>query len=506
MSESRTENAVRNIIFGFLSKIYQMLVPFFIRWAIIHKLGAEYLGLNSLFVSILQVLNLAELGVGSAMIFSMYKPIAEKREKEICALLCLYKKYYTIIGIVVAIMGCVLLPFIPKLINGEVPHGINVYILYIINLVATVMSYWMFAYKSSILQAHQRQDVQSKAVILSDTAKYIVQISAIFICKNYYLFCIAIVGSQVLSNIYSARVATKLYPNLVPKGELDDSTILEIKQRIIDVFTSRVGSVVVNSVDSIVISAFLGLEILAIYQNYYYFMSVVFTFILVCLDACVAGIGNSLVTDSMEKNYNDFKGLSFVTNWICCVSVSCFATLYQPFMKLYAGENLLLPNVFVIFFCIYFYLYTVTNYWCVYKNAAGIWHADRFRPLAGAILNLLLNLVFVSRWGLYAIVLSTLISYLLVTMPWLIINLFRLLFKKNLGEYLGELIKEILVIVVAVIISTLVCNKIELTGLLQIVVYGIITVICSVSIYGIAFAGSKEMKFVSALIKKVFRK
>lgn len=162
MRIERTKNSLRNFAFGVLLKIYQTFVPFAMRTLMIYFMGVQYLGLNGLFTSILQVLNLAELGVGSAMVYSMYKPIAEDNETKICALMGLYKKYYTMIGFVIALGGSILTPFIPYLIKSDMPADLNVYILYLLNLAATVLSYWMFAYKNALFQAHQRLDVTSK--------------------------------------------------------------------------------------------------------------------------------------------------------------------------------------------------------------------------------------------------------------------------------------------------------------------------------------------------------
>ena len=133
------------------------------RTAMLYLMGGQYLGLNSLFTSILQVLNLAELGVGSAMIYSMYKPIAEDNNAEICALMQLYRTYYRIIGFIIAVVGFILTPFIQKLISRGVPQEINISVLYLLNLGATVLSYWLYAYKNSILQVHQRVDIVSKS-------------------------------------------------------------------------------------------------------------------------------------------------------------------------------------------------------------------------------------------------------------------------------------------------------------------------------------------------------
>ena len=177
MKIERTKNASRNIIFGGVLKIYQILIPFLMRTAMIYFMGVQYLGLNSLFTSILQVLNLAELGVGSAMVYSMYKPIAEDDEITICALLKMYKKYYNIIGLVIAIVGIIVTPFVPQLIKSDLPAELNIYILYLMNLGITVLSYWLFAYKNSLLQAHQRIDITSRVTLVTNTVQYALPVS-----------------------------------------------------------------------------------------------------------------------------------------------------------------------------------------------------------------------------------------------------------------------------------------------------------------------------------------
>ncbi len=201
MKIERTKNAARNIVFGTALKIYQTLLPFCMRTVLVYTLGVQYLGLNSLFTSVLQVLNLAELGVGSAMVFSMYKPIADDDSVTICALMNLYKWYYRIIGSIVFLAGIVITPFIPKLISGDVPENINIYILYLLNLAATVLTYWLFAYKNSILFAHQRVDVANKVSIFTDTVKYVLQIIALVVLSNYYYYILIILMTQVLANL-----------------------------------------------------------------------------------------------------------------------------------------------------------------------------------------------------------------------------------------------------------------------------------------------------------------
>ena len=188
MKIERTKNASRNIIFGIILKAYQILIPFLMRTAMIYFMGVQYLGLNSLFTSILQVLNLTELGVGIAMVYSMYKPIADDDTKTICALMRLYRLYYRIIGLVIAVIGGILTPFIPYLVKSDLPSGLNIYVLYLLNLAATILSYWLFAYKNALFQAHQRIDITNKITLVTNTFQYLVQLIIIVFIRDYYLY------------------------------------------------------------------------------------------------------------------------------------------------------------------------------------------------------------------------------------------------------------------------------------------------------------------------------
>ena len=277
----------------------------------------QYLGLNSLFSSILQVLNLAELGIGSAMVYSMYKPIAEDDNITICALMNLYKIYYRVIGLVIAVGGLIIVPFLSNLVKMDtVPEGINIYMLYLLNLGSTVLSYWLFAYKNSLLTAHQRVDVISKVTIITNTIQYILQLMVLVLFRNYYYYIIILLLVQIATNIMTAVVVNRMYPYYQAKGMLAKSQIKEINARVRDLFTAKLGGVIVNSADTIVISTFLGLTVLAIYQNYYFVMTSVIGIIYVIFNACTAGIGNSIIIETKEKNFKDLQKLTFLIAWI----------------------------------------------------------------------------------------------------------------------------------------------------------------------------------------------
>ncbi|UKI56602.1 MAG: hypothetical protein L6V90_05600 [Treponema succinifaciens] len=172
----------------FNKNFFTIFFPFLIRTVLIKKIGIEYAGLNSLFSSILQVLNLTELGFASAVVYSMYKPIAEDDKDTICALLNFYKRVYFIIGLVILALGSAVMPFLPHLIKGNVPQDINIYVLYSIYLVNTSLSYLLFGYKNSLLNAHQRRDVISNILTITQGLMNICQLLILVTIKNYYLY------------------------------------------------------------------------------------------------------------------------------------------------------------------------------------------------------------------------------------------------------------------------------------------------------------------------------
>lgn len=430
MKIERTRNATRNITVGVVLKIYQTVVPFLMRTAMIHFMGVEYLGLNSLFSSILHMLNLAELGVGSAMVFSMYKPIAEDDTPRICALMGLYRRYYRLIGLVIGAAGLILMPFVPKLISGEIPPELNVYWLYLLNLGATVLTYWLFAYRNCLLQAHQRLDLASRITLCSNTVQYALQLAILVWLKDYYLYVIVLLLTTVLNNILTAVVTKKQFPQYRPEGELARDEVRVINGKIRDLFSGKIGYIVLQYADTIVISAFLGLTVLAVYQNYFFILTAVISFIDIVISSITAGLGNSFVTESKEKNYRDMLKFTFLFLWVTGMCACCFLGMYQPFMEIWVGEELMLDFGMVVCFALYFFVYTFNRLVGVYKDAAGLWHQDRFRPLVTAFVNLGLNLLTVQFFGLYGVLLSTVISMVFVGLPWQMHILFTSMYER----------------------------------------------------------------------------
>lgn len=505
MKIERTKNATRNIVFGIILKVYQILVPFFMRTAMIYFMGVEYLGLSSLFTSILQVLNLVELGVGSAMVFSMYRPIVEDDTSTICALMRLYRLYYRVIGCVIAAVGLVLTPVIPDLIKSDLPSELNVYVLYLLNLGATVLSYWLFAYKNALFSAHQRTDMVSKITLGTNTFQYVSQLIIIIFIKDYYFYVLVTLLTQAMTNIFTAIAATKMYPSYKPKGQLDKSKIYDINHRIMDLFTSRVGTVIMSSADTVVISAFLGLTALAIYQNYYYILTAITGIITIIFQACTAGIGNSITVETEEKNFNDLKKFTFLITWLVGFCMCCLLCLYQPFMEIWVGEGLMLNFSAVICFCLYFLITEINQLLNIYKDAGGIWHEDRLRPLVTGLANITLNLITVQFWGIYGVILSTVLSMLFIGMPWLLYNLFTVLFKREWAkEYINKLLFYIFIIGISCVICYFACLFFSFSSLwLTFFTRGIVCCCISNILYLIIYHHTVEFKQCIRLIDKM---
>lgn len=498
MKFDRTKNASRNIFFGLIQRIYQIIVPFIMRTAMIYLLGVEYLGLDSLFTSILSVLNLAELGVGTAMVYNMYRPIAEDDRPTICALMRLYMIYYRIIGGIILVGGLILCPFVPNLISGSIPSELNIYILFLLNLGATVLSYWLFAYKNCLLQAYQRSDIVSKITMFINTIKYLLQFLLLFIFHNYYYYLIVTLAMQAIQNIVTAFIASHMFPNLKASGKLPKKKIREINNKIKDLFTAKLGSVIVNSVDTLVISAFLGLTLLAIYQNYYYIITAVLGIVNIVIYSCTATIGNSIVVETNDKNFEDLKVLTFLIAGIGSGCASCMLCIFQPFMELWVGNDLMFEMPAVVCFTIYFFVVEINTLLNMYKDAAGLWHEDRFRPLITAIANLLMNLVMVQFLGIYGILLSTVLSMVLIGMPWLIHNLFTVLFDKNdLKEYVLKLINYTFSAFCVCLISYCISVFMPFRGIWLIIFNGIAC--CIVTIVWFIVFYHKSAEFIKAI-------
>ncbi|MBR5658495.1 MAG: polysaccharide biosynthesis protein [Lachnospiraceae bacterium] len=489
-----------------VNKGVSLLLPFFIRVVIINVLGKEYLGLNNLFTSILHVLNLAELGIGSAMVYSMYKPIAEGNGELICSLLALYKKVYRIIGLIVFTAGIVLVPFLPFLIKGGA-EGINITVLYLIFLVDTVLSYLLFAYKNSLLMAHQRTDVSSNIGTVVHLLLNLVQVILLLVFKNYYIYIIVKPLFTILNNLVINWATDRMYPMYKPEGVVSPEKQSEIFGRVKALIGHKIGTTVVSSADSLVISAFLGLEVLGIYSNYSYIIFFIISLSAIFFNGMLAGIGNSLVTENVDKNYTLFENINFILSWLVGWCSVCFLCLFQPFMELWMGADMLLPASSVVCIVIYYYTWQFRTTGLYFKDAAGMWQADFWKPYVSAVFNLVVNIILVLIIGINGVFISTIVCMALINFPWETIVLFRNLFKRSPKKYIIQEFINLIISIVMCGVTYLICAYLPMQhGLGCLAVRFLLCLTVPNIIFVIAFFRKKEFHYVIAKIKQVIKR
>lgn len=503
---SRTKNSIKNIFFGLINRFVMMFFPFFVKTIMIKQLGAEYLGLNNLFSSILQVLSLSELGIGTAMVFSMYKPMAEKNYELLCALLNLYKKVFRLIGLIILILGLSLMPFLKYFISGTIPKDINIYILYFIYLINTVLSYLLFAYKKSLLEANQNNSVESKLNTIVSICLYTAQIIAILVSKNYYVYAILIPVSTLLLNIYRSIIVDRLFPNVNCSGSVDKSIQNEIKRKVGALIGHKIGTTVITSADSIVISSFLGLQALAIYSNYYYILSSLIGLITIFYNATTASIGNSLLVDSIEKNYNDFKKFNFANVWLVSWCTICLVCLYQPFMKIWMGSELMLPFSMVALFALYFYTWLSRRIGLTYKDAAGLWEQDLIKPYLGAIVNIISNIYLVNTIGIEGVLISTIFVMVFIYFPWETKVLFSKLFPHGIKEYCIKQCFFAIVTFGVCFITYNICSNFNMGGIFELMIKMGICIIIPNILFILVYFKLNEFKEIVIMVNRFIKR
>ena len=289
----------------------------------------------------------------------------------------------------------------------------------------------MFAYKQSLLQAHQRTDVSSNVGSIVNIALNVIQIVVLIRLSNYYLYVILKPIFTVINNITIAIVTKRMYPNYSCRGNINREVAKTIAHKVKALVGHKIGTTVITSADNLVISAFLGLTAVAIYGNYYYIMYFIIGVMGIAYSGVLAGIGNSLVTETEEKNYQLFNNMNFLIMWVVSWCSVCFLCLYQPFMKIWMGEDMMFPMPTVILLVIYYFTWQMRVTVINFKDAAGIWNADFWKPYVAAIVNLFTNILLVNLIGINGVFISTIICMVLINFPWETNVLFKELFHKS---------------------------------------------------------------------------
>lgn len=412
---NKTRNTIRNLTSGFLENIVGLLLPFLVRTIMLQKFGEEYLGLNSVFMSIISVLNLAELGFSSSVVFSLYKPIAENDTESICAYLAYFKKIYRNIGLLILAAGLAVMPFLRFTIHDTaIPGNLNYCVWYLFFLSETVLSYVFFGYRFIVPTAFQRNDILHKVSIVTTFLKALLQIYALLFCNHYYAYLACSPLMTIVHHGLLAFVVKRKFPNYVPYGMISEEQKKDLHPMLAGIIVSKIRAVSRNSFDSLCISAFIGLAANGIYQNYFYIMNSVNIISSIITVSMLSGIGNSIITDTKEKNYRDMQRFDFMYMMLSGWASICMLCLYQPFMSIWRGTDHMLGMPEVIAICFYFYILKLGDMRYAYFEGAGLWWKSRYIAVAESICNQLLNIVLVRWIGVLGVILATVISLILI--------------------------------------------------------------------------------------------
>jgi len=418
------KNVKRNMAANAVSSGIRLLFPFLNRTLFLWLLGPAYLGLNGLFGSILGVLMLAELGFGTAVVCSMYKPVADDDRELLCAYLRFYRTIYRCVGAAIFLIGLALLPFLGKLVHGTVPPDIDLHILYVIHLVNTAASYFLFAYRGVVLGAHHRNDVVTNIRTSISVVQYLAVFLILLITRNYYHYVLATVVFTVLQNVLLVKASRKLFPDIEPRGALPPELRRKVISDVKSIFMHKVGGVITHSTDNLVISAFLGLVAVAAYGNYYYVVTTVAGLVAVVYSSMTGGFGNKIYTESKEENFRLFMRMNRLSMAAVIFCVAMMAAMYQPFMSVWVKDDpalmrhALTPALMVL----YFYIMQSRQVLLAFKSAASLWRQDRWKPIVAGAVNLGTNVLFVlflpEEYKLDGVIFSTIIGFAFIQIPW----------------------------------------------------------------------------------------
>ena len=418
------KNVKRNMVANAVSSGIKLLFPFLNRTLFLWLLGPAYLGLNGLFSSILGVLMLAELGFGTAVVCSMYKSVADDDRELLCAYLKFYRTVYRCVGAVIFFGGLALLPFLDRLVHGTVPPDIDLHVLYVIHLVNTAASYFLFAYRGVVLGAHHRNDVITNIRTGVSVAQYVAVFLILLVTRNYYHYVFATVAFTVVQNVLLVTASRRLFPDIEPRGSLPVEVRRKVVSDVKSIFMHKVGGVITNSTDNLVISAFLGLVAVAAYGNYYYVVTSVSGLVAVVYSSMTGGFGNKIYTESKEENFRLFMRMNRLSMIVIVFCSAMMAALYQPFMKVWVkGDPALMRHALTpVLMVFYFYIMQSRQVLLVFKSAASLWKQDRWKPIVAGAVNLGSNILFVLflpyAYKFDGVILSTIIGIAFIQIPW----------------------------------------------------------------------------------------
>ncbi len=504
---TRTESSLKNLVTALVGQAAGILISFIARRAFLDCLDEEYLGISGLFTNILTVLSLAELGVGTAMTFALYKPLAENDTPAVQALMRLYSRAYNAIGVIILLLSVLFIPIYPLFMEEvpDIPHLTAIYLLYAAN---TGVSYF-FSYKRTLIICDQKKYVATVYRYVFFFLMNAAQIAVLYATKNYLLFTAVQLIFTVAENIAVSRRADKMYPYLREKTEytVPEKTYLEIKQNIKAMMMHKIGGMVVFSTDNILISKLIGLTATGIYSNYYLITSALEKITLQLFTSISAGVGNLNAVDTDKTALKkSFYRVFFLNFWVMGFCFVCLVNLFNPFICLWLKTDRLVFDGFtVVLISAVFYLTGIRRTVLTFREAAGAFWYDRYKPVIEAAVNLITSVLLAKAMGISGIFLGTVISTVTVCIWVEPCVLFRHVFGGSPKKYFGRLILYTAVTAIACMLTHFLCGLITFGGLLGFVLRVVICLAVPNLLFFLLFGRTEEFAYYRELIKRIIK-
>ncbi len=509
----RVQAAKKNILFGYVGQIVTMVMAFVLRTFCMRYIIEQILGVDGTFVEILSFLNMAELGIGTALNFSLYKPVAEGDTEKIKSYMQMYRRAYYYIAGVVGIVGLILAPFLKYLVkNPGVPEK-DLVLFYLIFLFNTVSSYFV-AYKYSLVNAEQKNYIQTNIIAITKIVTSVFQIIVVALTKNYYFYLITDAVIQLIQKIFVSRYLDNMYPYLkeknIEKLAKEDEEIVWTKTKAL-VF-HKVGDVFRLQTDTLIISSLseVGAALVAVVRNYNMIIVAVSSFVNIIFNSVISSFGNLIATEDRDKQYSMFKVYRFFATWVYGFSCVGFMLLLTPLVEMWTkiskGDKWtdfwILPALAVFLILTDYYFKGERIVLSNYKVAAGVFEQDKYLALIQGIVNLILSIWLVqTRLGIAGIYVGTVVSGIIanITKP---VIIYKACFDKSAMSYFIDSFKYIasmaFVMGICYFIRQLVMPEPTILGFAAMVV--IITVVFN-GVYFLLYGRSEEFRYLCGKLK-----
>lgn len=498
---SRTAAATKNLFIGAAGKIVLLGATFLVRTLFIRILGVEYTGISSLYTNILSFLSLAELGMGSVLIYELYRPLQENDEESVVMYMALFRKiYFGVIGAVLGV-GLCLLPFLQIITNSSLDrwHLIGYYLLY---LADSVCSYFV-VYRTTVIEADQKRYVTQTVDIATKLAMYVCQSIYLVLYKDFvgYL-CIQVIFT-VAKNLILHKIATRMYPYLKtrPIRKLEREKVRAVFKNVQATFISKVSNVVLTQTDSIIISIMLGVVAVGYYTNYNMIVVYINSIYYILYSALEASVGNLNAEGDCIKSFAMYKRLSLCFALLNTFCVAEYLCLIQNFITIWIGAEFLQNMVVVAAILLSLYVSQAMNVVSMYRQTLGLFkEVQRIYPLM-ALINILVSVVLVKWIGVAGVPLGTAIARLTTTFWYEGFLVFRRL-ERSFAAYLREQAGFAVLAAVVCVVAYRLCAYIPLQGISAVSVKAILTAVLVVAFSWIAFGRSQEWQWGKTFLKE----